>query len=350
MRDEKKIEGRQDFLNLIDYILENNHKKYSEFGKWNNPQIKTYLIESNVSSETINNQENFCNFIIKKTRDKNFYRISSKNFRNAGFLETSNNRIWKFFSPVVSDISDRIVTELVDNTIYLDRCWHTNQQLEKLELSYKFRGIGISYTDFFEKNKDERSGISLKLWTKGALKKHEKEIYEFVENKFARRSTRIQEIIDGKSIFLKEVFFNGKITTTFAKSPEEIINFSTNLQQNYIDILKKIENERGVFGSPVELLFKEKLPIDKIVNYFKSGKNPFRLWLSPIEKKENFVRLFGVDLHTGEKIGLDIGEDFIWINIPKKTCGNAGLRIPTILCSSFPYRVQLKLGGEELIA
>jgi len=146
------------------------------------------------------------------------------------------------------------------------------------------------------------------------------------------------------------MYYDGKITTTYAKSPYHVVNkFPNNLIKNYLEILKKIENKRGVFGGPIELKFDGDIPIQKMVEFFKSGKLPFRLWLTPIERKDDFVRMYGVDLHTGDNIGLDIGTNHIWINIPKGTCGNAGLRIPTLLSFAFPYNIKLLLEGSDLV-
>jgi len=349
----KKVKSREDFFQLVDYILEKNHEEYSNFGKWNSPHMKTYLIESNVSSPLEIKSSKAKDFKFE-TIEEDFFSLSTPDQTNGGFLDTSKERIWKFFSLLKSSDADSIMNKWVDKSQNLDRCWFSNEFLEKIEKSYFFRGIGVQYENYFQNpslTDDEKSKASFKLWSKGIVTEQEKKLYEVANNYFSRSSVRVQKTEDGFSKFLNEIYFDGKVTTTFAKTPNDIINrFPNKIVNKYLDLLEKVEEQRGPFGSPVELIFEKEIPIEDIVSFFQKGKKPFRLWLTPIEKEKDFVRLFGVDLHTGQDIGLDLGTDHIWINIPKNTCGNAAFRIPTLLGFAFPFRIKTYLEGEKLIA
>lgn len=341
------IDDRQQFLECTNDILENNRNRYLKYNKLSKPQIKTYLVESNTDISKLILPEGYK---IQKTESQDFFRLNTEKIENAGFVETSRQRIWKIYSMMDSKKSDDFIRKLVNNTRKLDNCWYTNQQFDAIEKKFDFRGLGIKYENFFPDDDETKNKLSLKMWTKGELLDYEEEIYNFTKKHFSKRSMRIQKKYEDEDRFLNSLYYYGKITTTHASNAEELLNFPNQLIDDYISLLKKIEENRGMLGSPVELIFEKNLPIKKMVEFFKMGKNPFKLWLTPIELKDDFVRLYGIDLHTEQKIGIDIGKKHIWINIPNNTCGNAGLRIPTLLSFSFPYKIKIKLSGEDLIA
>lgn len=353
---DKKINDKETLFEVVDHIIDKNHEKYSEFGRWEHPHLKTYLIESNIiGNNIIERFSNIDGMRMFETESEDFYRLGTKGEINSAFLDVSHGRIWKLHTFISSNDSDTLINKLVDSVPRLDYCWFSNQLLNTIQKEYKFRGIGVQYEDFFNETFDEdtheilRNSLSFKMWNRGDFSKPEKELYALVNKHFSRNSIRVQELEEGHSNFLNELYYHGKITTTYAKNSNDIINkFPNSLIKLYMSKLSLIEENRGVFGDPIEILFNEKIPIQKMVDYFKNGKLPFKLWLTTIKNRENFVNLYGVDLHTGDPIGLDIGEDFIWLNIPKSTCGNAGMRIPTLLSFSFPSSTQILLGGNEL--
>lgn len=112
-----------------------------------------------------------------------------------------------------------------------------------------------------------------------------------------------------------------------------------------------IEENRGIWGGLIKIKLPKPIPeekIDSLLALFRKGQNPFRLWMMEIERTKKIYRLYGVDLHTGQKIGLDITEDFIWINLGsgKDDCGNAALRISSLLNSNVLGSAELWVGGE----
>jgi len=129
----KIIEEREEFLDLVDFVLEKNHEKYSQYGKWERPHLKTYLIESNIESPLDIENKMEDDFTIKKTQAEDFFRVVTEDFKNGGFIDSSKDRIWKFHSLLKSSDSDTFMTKWVDKRKHLDRCWHTNHQLKNIE-------------------------------------------------------------------------------------------------------------------------------------------------------------------------------------------------------------------------
>lgn len=345
----KIIDNRSSLHEYLDLVFEQNKDMYQEYGELEFPYLKTYLIESNYPEDYNFSKEVPDGVKVIKTKDEGFYRFSSKENKNMGFLDLSRERIWQYYSLEKSEKSDAFIKTWVDGTINLDRCWQNNNVLNKYEKEYVFRGIGIVYDDLFTES-NKRNRLSLKLWTQRDLSDYEHKIYSLVRQNYRRRSTRIQDLDseDNTSNFLNEIYFDGKITSTYAKSSEYIFEFNNKVIDRYLNILNIIEERRGIFGDPIEIIFKNKIDIKRIYEFFNSGKLPFRLMLLKLKEKIDFVSMYGLDLHTHQPIGIDVGEDYIWINIPKKTCGNSGTRIPTLLGFSIEGKEEITIGGELL--
>jgi len=349
LTDQKIIDTRSSFHELLNHVFSQNKELYLEYGKIEYPHLKTYFLESNYPEDYDFSRNIPKEYKLYKSNEEDFYRLANKENKNAGFLDTSRGRIWQFFSLEKSEKSDSFVKKWADNTINLDRCWQSNDTLKKYETEYTFRGIGIKFDDIFTDYKD-RNSLSLKLWTKRGLSEIEDQLYQLVKKEYYRTSTRIQEDDpeDKDPIFLNEIYYDGKVTTTFSKTPDHLFNFNRIFINKYVKLLEIIEDRRGVFGEPIEILFDRSIDIQKIANYFTTGKYPFRLLLVKHKEKDDFIGLHGLDLHTHQPISIDIGLDYIWINIPKITCGNAGIRIPTLLGFQILGKKEIVIGGEKL--
>ncbi len=345
---EKAINSREEYFSVLEDILEKNYESYEMYGKWKRPHIKNYLIERNEQFDIKKVKEN--GYKILETEDRGFFRIKNNESENFGFLETERDeRIWRFSSFAPSYYSDSFVEKWVTSTRYLDRSWFINSTLATLEKRYIFRGIGL---DFYDSLGDaaERNRFSLKMWTSGELEEYQDKILQLLKDKFSRRSLRLQEMEEERSKHLFEVYSNGKVTTTFAKNPTYIMNILSDLITRYKKSLELIEENRGIWGGLIEIRLSEPIPeskLDSLLSFFRKGQNPFRLWMTELEKTEKIHRIYGVDLHTGQKIGLDITKDSIWINMGsgKDDCGNAALRISSLLNSYVLGSAELYVGG-----
>ncbi|RLG30561.1 hypothetical protein DRO03_03940, partial [Methanosarcinales archaeon] len=56
---------------------------------------------------------------------------------------------------------------------------------------------------------------------------------------------------------------------------------------------------------------------------------PFRLWGVIHDRDDEFLRIAGVDTHTGDKFNMDLMPDYARVYLPKNACGNVIFRLYT---------------------
>lgn len=73
-----------------------------------------------------------------------------------------------------------------------------------------------------------------------------------------------------------------------------------------------------------------------------------KLWLVEIESGDDFKRFKGIDLHTWDRVLLDVGLDFAYLTVPGKGCVNAAPRIATIQGENSAGRTSICHDGVEI--
>ena len=84
-----------------------------------------------------------------------------------------------------------------------------------------------------------------------------------------------------------------------------------------------------VHGNPFELKFSKNQSIEKLAVKLTNSTKPFRIWGVVHDKDEDFLRIAGVDTHTGDKFDIDLMPDYGRIYLPKNACGNLIFRLYT---------------------
>ena len=82
-------------------------------------------------------------------------------------------------------------------------------------------------------------------------------------------------------------------------------------------------------GSPFELKFSKELDVEKLAEKIISSTKPFRLWGVIHDQTNNFLRVSGVDTHTGDNFSLDLMPEYARLYLPEKACGNLVFRLYT---------------------
>jgi hypothetical protein len=79
--------------------------------------------------------------------------------------------------------------------------------------------------------------------------------------------------------------------------------------------------------APFEIDFTEKIDLNSFSATVANGKGDMKLWLVETETYEDFRRFKGVDLHTWDRVLLDVGLDYAYLTIPGLGCVNAAPRL-----------------------
>jgi hypothetical protein len=94
-------------------------------------------------------------------------------------------------------------------------------------------------------------------------------------------------------------------------------------------------------GMPIGIRFSR--PIDDLARFCEelfSARAPFRLWGRP-EIADGVATVEAVDLHVGQRIGIDVGRDWMRIYLPADACGNTVARLVSNLQVGFDSALSL---------
>jgi len=80
------------------------------------------------------------------------------------------------------------------------------------------------------------------------------------------------------------------------------------------------------------------------------GQGAMKLWLAEIEACQDFRRFKGVDLHTWDRILLDVGPDYVYLTVPGKGCVNAAPRLAVVQGEDNAGRASIYHDGTEVFA
>jgi hypothetical protein len=75
-----------------------------------------------------------------------------------------------------------------------------------------------------------------------------------------------------------------------------------------------------------------------------------RLWLVETESESDFKRFAGVDLHTWDRVLLDVAPQYAFLTIPGRGCVNAAPRLATIQGEDNAGRTSISFDGVDVFA
>jgi len=313
----REIIALNDLKERLQAGFENNEESLEAFGKTYSTQLKAYLIESNQSIAG-------AGCPIGKWRGLNstgWYGNQDENLSNTLFLDGTRERVWIIYSILDAAKSDLAIKNWVESRKGLDRCWLSRKQLlhwDGME-HWSQSGLGLRFSDGLYPE-DEAGKFSLKAWY-GANRYIVglDEVIEKAKERFAIYSARWQKRRNGSVTISAEWYSNGKATINRA-----------------VDVF--------------EIDFTQEIDLDAFSNTVAKGTGDMKLWLVETEAETDFRRFRGVDLHTWDRVLLDVGPDFVYLTIPGKGCVNAAPRIATIQGEDNAGKTSIFPDGVEIFA
>jgi len=308
-----------EFKELIDRSFE----KYADSHDRSN--LKAYLVESNLEIPP-----NLPGFNEWNSIGGRWY-ASHNNKGNYFIMNATNSRIWILYSLAPVNISDKSVSTWVSLNKGLDRCWFSRSNLESFgkKNEWEEKGIGLKYENTVS-SYDESFKFSLKAWYGNSKDKEIIDIFEKAKAKFTTTSIRWRDLEAGRTSMRSEWYNDGKITVNYSNSVSEILQSIAEIASKYHDSLKEAEQNRDRKREAFEFEFKQKIDLDMYSEALFKGTGNLKLWMSEIESCEGFKRFSGVDLHTGDRIFLDIAEDYAYMTVPGNGCVNAVPRFAVV--------------------
>ncbi|MDI6720568.1 MAG: hypothetical protein QMD46_13260 [Methanomicrobiales archaeon] len=339
------------FAELKDRIqagLEDNDQSLSRSGDTYSTQLKAYLIESNLPVTDVT-----CPVGQWGVLDaQHWYANRGGGAPGSLFLDTTRERVWILYSLLGAGESDTILNKWITDVHGLDRCWLSRNQmlhLAKVE-GWHQKGLGLKFSDGLSPEEDA-GNFSLKAWY-GANQHLQgiDDILNRAKEQFAIYSSRWQKIENGTVRISAEWYSNGKVTINKAEDVDEVFLFVSEMANRYEDAIQEATNLRNNTLGAFELNFARPIDLDAFSKTVSMGKGRMNLWLVEVEGESDFRRFKGLDLHTWDRILMDVGPDYAYLTIPNQGCVNAAPRIATIQGEDNAGKTSIYFNGDELFA
>ncbi len=345
-----KLTKLREFKELVQAMLEGNEESLQAFGKAYGRDLKAYLVESNVTRV---DRAGCPDGEWEALDAEGWYTNRGGANPQSFFLDATSTRVWKIYSIVDATQSDGLIAGLVSRSRGgLDYCWLTREHMLSFEAQPEWngRGLGLRFGDGLSPE-EGKGNFSLKAW-QGAYNYLEdlNRIMNEARDRFAVYSARWQKIENGATSMLVEWYSNGKLTVNRGLDADEVLAHATGMALKYsdsLDLATELRNDRvGAF----EFTFSQRINLERFTNAVGAGSGDMRLWLIETENDAEFRRFKGVDLHTWDRVFLDVGTNFAFITVPGKGCVNAVPRLAVLQGEDNAGKTEILYNGETVFA
>ena len=329
-----------EFQDLASRNLSNNID--SDYDEDEYPQLKVQLIESNLPKIPPQIDE-FSAW--KKMEDSRHWYISSQSDGKHVMLNKISDRVWAAYTLMSIDDFSRTINKWIRKTTKLDNCWISTKQMEWIgkEMKWKERGIGITFKDTLSSAPDI-SKVSLKAWY--GNNRLISDMLGKMKDVFSTNSIRWKSDTTAKTS--SEWYSNGKITFHASEDMNEIIHCVSEMAGRYNESLNHATKLRDEEMGSFEFSFKQKIPLEEYSAAAGKGRGNLKLWMTEIESHDDFKRLQGVDLHTWDRVFLDLGNDYAYMTIPGNGCVNAVPRLVSVQGETALGKTEITYNGNEI--
>ena len=306
---------------------------------YNSSHLKVQLVESNISEiPQINDFSTWRSF----EDTSNWYYCDS----NADYIVINrfSQRVWAVFSLMKIESFSRVMDSWIKNSLNLDKCWISSTRIKKIGIdnSWAERGIGLRYYDLLA-DEDSQSKVSLKAWY--GPNDVISEIIGKLQNHFAVSSYRFK---DNATSTVSEWYSNGKITFNSSDDSDVVLDCVFKAMRYYDEELGRATKLRNESKGCFEFEFSQAVDLERYSDLVGKGKSELQLWLSEIQSLPDFRRYRGVDMHTWDRIFLDIGDTYAYMTVPGKGCVNAAPRFVSVQGETILGKTQVYYNGDEV--
>ena len=324
--------------------------------------VKTYIIESNVSSEEFIHgsgiitdyrviEPDLYEFHISEERDKRFY------------LDSSDERFWSMHTLVGSQLARQTFVRITGSDGNgLDHPWIPNKtQNEILDTQGEFKGAGYNQhgVKAFPSSLVDVGDFSLNFNGEDADRFH-REFNEQMGIDSLLSLSRIKiRTKDGENYLTQRITNEGAFTAragTDIDIHRRTVDYVKDKYKNIINaiesnhLLRYDESDGGVNVNGRHIRINLENPIEDLeefTSHLVNAKMPFRLMGPKTSMGDGYLKVRAVDLHNGDKVTLEIGPTWIRLYLYEGACGNTALRIFTNLQHHYDPSSTMHVEGVE---
>jgi len=147
-----------------------------------------------------------------------------------------------------------------------------------------------------------------------------------------------------------EWYSNGKVTINRATDVDEVMLSISDIANRYEDAILRQQRSVTRKWERLNWIFHKQLTLMAISHTVAMGRGTMNLWLVETESQSDFKRFRGIDLHTWDRVFMDVGLNYAYLTIPGKGCVNAAPRIATIQGEDNAGRTMIYFDGVEMFA
>jgi len=357
----KLIKNRKELSEYLESKMVSSQEQLEEEVELEYKQflLKTYLIESSVNDlNSITAPEGF-NIQIQQTEDKTLQilNVQRDSAKATFYVDTVNPRYWLIHTVDSSTFTTPFIKKYVSSVMNgLDHLWLPTQFMIELSKKDEFRGFNLKYDEEFAKNGKEKAveNLSMRLWGIAAphvlrTLKNDNEL----KNSIAISGVGIKHSVNG-DFAIDDIASWGRFTAkgTTIDGHYFIVHDILKRYSEKINLIEKTwldysADETGFKfkGEPLTIVFDKKIEnLSNFLDELLASRKPFRIWGVHKFLNKDFVKIVGIDLHTGHKLNLEITSEWVRIYLPKGSCGNTALRLLTNIQHHYDSEAVLESG------
>lgn len=312
---------------------------------------------------------------VTRTEDPHLFTVEARTRSGPVLLyvDTADSRYWFAHSLSGSTAVDQLIDRLTRGHAAIDRAWFPADLLERVSGLGSFRGLGLDFDrrPLGDLGEDEAQVqpvefLKMQLWgtRADAVLDKLREVDAF-PGQTTLSKVRVKYWLsegDSELFAVDDVKWDGK-TTARGTSFDSHNDLLTTVARAYEGGVRRIETEYAIrpdgdgdaarfTGAPLVFAFANPIEnLDRFSAALFSGRDPFRLWGTPIRVTDSQVRAHVVDLHIGAPMSFEVMRDFMRVYIPSGTCGNSVFRLYANLQHYYDAQVRaLDPNGESAVA
>ena len=256
-----------------------------------------------------------------------------------------NSRVWALYSLARADSFIKTTDSWINGNLLLDNCWISScsiqNQMKKMD--WMERGIGLRYEDRTAPDKD-RTSVSIRAWYGNDVRIGN--LFSAARDDFATSSLRLKSNSDDET--KSEWYVDGRITVNSSEDIDTVIYTIGEVANHYRDELDQATRWRDKEMGSFEFSFSRKVDLERYESRISKGTKDLKMWMVKTEDSEGIVRFGGVDMHTWDRILLDMGRDFAYMTIPGKGCVNAAPRLAVVQGEMVTGKTKVFYNGDEI--
>jgi hypothetical protein len=288
---------------------------------------------------------------LRPTEDAYLYRLEVPDADDCFWVDQLDERFWNFHTTMSTAMASRYLKQRVASRHELDWVWLPSDHLRTVWPDTHVRGVRAKFEGSqLLGGAAPVDDVRLKLSGRSAD--------FFLEYLYQNAEIRSAVPFDGVQVDLDDPDFGSVHEAVdrmgrFAVSGDSL-EFHLQFVQTVIDRYRHLvtaceqkaiewaafdpadDNAGGRYlGAPIVIRFSRPIPdLEQFTDALFSSREPFRLWGAP-RIEPGIAEIEAVDLHIGQPVNIDIGDQWMRVYLRRGCCGNSMARLASNLQHRF---------------